>query len=617
LPLGELLRFLALAGLVLAAGVGMTSGRWRLEDAPLAALTGLACVLVLGNIFSHLLPPPVSFGLALAVPLMLGWGLRRPQAQPAPARAGGLWTLAAALGCALLLAVNALVWSGTYHLDHLLEVFPNVATIANGNIPFQNPFYPRVAGFYHYGPAFLLAVLHSLAGIPLEHLLGLVPVLAGVPCILLGTRLVHDATRSREAAAVAFCGLAFAGPMTWLLHLGPGAAPSVLQTILDRGQPLLGQHPLALGAQTYPFGFMLNNLIMVFTVGFALAAAAHLCGGPGPGWRGDLGAVACLGALALSSESFFACLLAAAALWALRLPPRRARLGAILAAAAALAALQGGVITDLLFRSSGLSSELYRFSWRWPPGLPAWGAAAPSLARPGQLLRMIGLDYGATFWLIPLAALGARRAGSGVAGLLFLAAAAGIAVSAAVSYPLADWDMTRFLMAGAFILPIPYACGWAALAGRRFLRGAVIALLTLSCGGFWLRLAAQGRFPPEPPPPLMEETDRRACDWMRRNLPARSVFISDVPLLLGMGGLLSVAAVRRHGQAVPFDHARALERLDADELRREGAGYVFLTERAALPLSARLRASRRFEFVRDFDGRRFLLRLSDRPGAGA
>jgi hypothetical protein len=522
--------------------------------------------------------------------------------------------MAAAACCASLLVINNSVWLGHYHIDHLTEYFPDIATIANGNIPFRNPFFPRQAGFYHYGPALVLAVFRSIAMVPLEHLLGYLPFLVGIWCILLGTEMVYSRTESQRAAAFSFCGMAFAGPLTWVLFLAPTHIPNVLQTIADRGQPALALHPIALGDQTYPFGFMLNYLNIVFAVGLTLAAAEHcelLL--QEAGWRKGLNLVVTLAALALSLETAFAAMATALAIYGFAIKGSRRQILPLVLGASILVLFQGGVITDWLFHGNETAPALHQFALRWPPGFPAWGEAMPSLAHPAQLLRFLAADYGVAFWFLPLAALGALRTGSASISLLFLSAAAGFAFPTLIRYPVADWDMSRFLTVASFTLPVPYACGWLAAQKRRWLNGALLTLLGLSTVGFWLRLAAQGRWPIQSPPALAQGIDIQAGAWLRRNVAARSVFLSDVPLLLANQGFFALAPVRRHAQISPFDPAQALERLDAAELSALGVDYVYLTRNRRAGLAQELRDANRIEFVRDFDAQRFLFRVRHAP----
>ena len=620
-PLVEMLRFLGLFSLILAGGLGMISRGWSLRALPLAVMTGLAYVMVFGNLVAFVVSPPLSFGIVLAGLLLCALTGRRGRIPGVLEREGaGRGVIAAVVGCAVLLVVNNIVWLGHYHIDHLTEYFPDIATIAHGNIPFRDPFFPRQPGFYHYGPALVLAVFHSIALVPLEHLLGYLPFLVGIWCILLGTEMVHSRTGRVKAAALAFCGMAFAGALTWILFFFPAAFPAhaafpnIFDAIAVKGQPAFALNPVTLGAQSYPFGFMLNSLNTVFGVGFSLAAAEHLeLHLRAPGWRRAINIVTTLAALALSFETAFATMAAALAIYGLAVKGCRRQVLPLVLGAGILALFQGGVITDSMFHRDAVAPELHRFCLRWPPGFPAWGDATPSLAHPRQLLRFLVLDYGLTFWFLPLAALGALRARSASVSLLFLAAAGGLVFPALVRYPVADWDMSKFIVIAAFVLPVPYACGWLAVDRRRVLHGALMALLVLASADFGLRLARQGRWPAQPPPALTQGVDIQAGAWLRRNVEAGSVFLSDVPLLIVNQGFFALAAVRQHAQVQPFDHVRALERLDAVELRGLGVNYVYLTRDRCAGLAQKLQDAGRFEFVRDFDAQRFLFRVRQAP----
>jgi len=428
--------------------------------------------------------------------------------------------------------------------------------------------------------------------------------------------MVYDRTGSRKAAALAFWAMAFAGPLTWILHLSPARTPNILQTIADRGQPAVGLHPVATGYQTYPFGFMLNNLNIVFAVGLALAAAAHcelLL--REPGWRKRLNLVVTLAALALSLETAFAAFAAALAFYGLAVKSCRREVLPLILGAGILVLFQGGVVTDWLLSGGDTVPALHRLALRWPPGFPAWGEAMPSLSHPMQLLRFLAADYGLTFWCLPLAALGMLRASSPAVSLLSLCAACGLAVPFFLRYPVADWDMSKFLAVSSFILPVPYACGWWTERKRRWLNEALLALMAASTVGFVLRFAAQARWPVQPPPALVRGVDIPAGAWLRGNVPAGSVFLSDVPLLVVNQGFFALAQVRRHAQVPPFDLAGTLERLDAAELRTLGVDYVYLTRERCAGRALKLQEAGGFGFVRDFDAQRFLFRVlpADHP----
>jgi hypothetical protein len=401
---------------------------------------GLTVSTWLANLLAHVLSMPVStWGAALAVlgvGLVLAYPIRK-QLRGLFTPTWGQWTLL--LGLSLLFT---LINRGLAVLDDYQNL-PILSRIAAGDVPPHFPFAQDVRMGYHY---FLLLVgaqfLHAAGAAPWTALDMARGITLALTILLIGL-LAFRLTRSYLAFMAGAIFGAFAGGARWLLLLLPPAllsrvsaniqligsgaqTGSTLAEALAKPWVLQGDGPIP-----FPFAFAsgVNAPLVMALAGYGAGPTMMilllvLIGDRGRA-KAAWGVLAILlASLALLAEQKFVFVLAAVVLlllWqvlrnrSLRLPSTLAGWGLTAGAAAALAALQGGLLAEMaegwVKGAQGVSSY-YEVSFRpiWPPAVISSHLGTLSLVNPYQLLVAL-LEFGPVLLAAPLVAVwGVRQA---------------------------------------------------------------------------------------------------------------------------------------------------------------------------------------------------------------
>jgi hypothetical protein len=592
--------------------------------APLALALGVYQVLFATNALSYVLPIPASFAAgvltAVAVPWMVLGGLPRPH--------GGVWrgalatlrrewgwrgglangAFAVMVAAAWYLASAAALWQFLW--DEPEDHWINVATIAHGNFYPRLAFAPDKALQYHYGFDLLAAVVERLSGVPTWWAIDAITIILAPLLAWLGVALAWTLSGSRAAALLTGTLFFFGGGLratlltnavrAWMSH------PRGFWVAIQETPP-----PLNDVYDPFIWGVHDHNRALATTGMLALALALPaLLREP---TRARVAVVAVLmGLIALVSETDYVIVAGAtAALVALILLPRRyagpawtretlsgrlARRGAValvavVAISSLVALLQGGLLSDAVFRNPHDNPQTH-FELRWPPGLPRFQRPPLGPAAPGWTWALLS-EFGIVLALAPVAAWLALRRLDPVTVWLVAGGAAGIALPALVAYPFLDHDMSRFAVTGVrfFILAAAPAVAAAWHFGHR--RPMIVAGARLAClGALAVSMAgplaiALYLLPPgggmvaRAPELKSGETGVRLAELVRAVTPQRARVLTDIPQELAtLTGRMMPSDKTLHslglGAATPL-YTRSLETLDAEAMRRLGIQYVAIT----------------------------------------
>ncbi len=375
----SVLRSLALCGFIFA--IGWVFSR-RLLGAqllvvliPLASVIGLSAFIFLANVLAYGIGIANSFRLtAILLLLAAGFLLFRPLRLPKPLVAEGL--LGTALYFVVAVAFTITVISNYIvlpTLDYQIH-FDAANRLALGQFPLMNVASPDFSARYHYGTNLLAAVLIRLGHLPVEGAYLFVGVGMPVLLFLLVYAVAREVSGSRYLAFVpallaAFTdGLQFLTPWVQDWHLGRWAREFGGFTLTERSRldEFLGVL-LPNEFTTYP-RFITNphvllGLALLFAVFYILLVRKD------HSWAGLFTSGILLATLALVEEILlvFAVVgLTIAFLTAWQQTIYRRRLFLVGCVSAIAIILQGGVISDMLFRRSGGEGLSHTFSFNWP-----------------------------------------------------------------------------------------------------------------------------------------------------------------------------------------------------------------------------------------------------------
>lgn len=407
--------------------------------------TGFVLFLMGANLLTGLLTLPGASaaaaglillgGLAAARASRLDWHALRPDLSAWPQ--------------VLLLAILALFFTlakrGVSLADDYLHM-PLVSVMGSGDIPPHFYLNPNNGFAYHYGLQIFAAVLERLPAMFPWSAWDLARGAAISFTLVLGWVWVRRYSRSGTKATLGSILYTFGGGTRWLLLLLPSSillwasnGVQMAYSAADSGPTLVSAitRPFVIeGSGPMPFAFAYRNgnfeplffnlagtgAMMFFTVLLLLLLSQETASIKRPGALVVFTLV--LASLALSAEHLFALWWAAIALVLLlrflfrtssrlRLPPvgRDELLGwfFILGFSALLSAVQGGYITETLrslaARLAGSAtsiSNVYGFSFRWPPAILNAHFGSLSLFDPRQLLVLL-FELGPVLLLAPLA----------------------------------------------------------------------------------------------------------------------------------------------------------------------------------------------------------------------
>lgn len=375
----SVLRSLALCGFFAASGWVLSRrllGTQRLVAlVPLSVIVGVSAFVFLANALAYAVGVATAFRLAAILLLLAaGYLILRPLRRPEPLIAEGL------VGTAIYLVVAGvffIVVVANYIVVPTMDYYIHYDAanrLAMGQFPLMNVATPDLHAKYHYGVDLLAAAFMRLGALPVEGAFLFIGVGIPVALFLMVYAIAREATGSRYMAFIpallaAFNdGLQFLTPRVQDWHLQRWARELNGITLTERTRlaEYLGSL-LPNEFTSYP-RFIINphalfGLALLFAVFYLLLVRKDRS------WPGLLLAGALLAALALVEESLMVFAAAGLAVgfvtdWRQRLPWRRLFLIGCLTAVTV--AIQGGVITDILFRSAGGEGLTQAFSWNWP-----------------------------------------------------------------------------------------------------------------------------------------------------------------------------------------------------------------------------------------------------------
>ncbi len=585
---------------------------------PLAFALGVYQVLFAVNALSYLLPIPLSFAAGVAGAVVAPWlwrgGLgswrwpRWATIREAWGWRGGLTNraLASLVLLAWYLVSSAALWQFLW--DEPEDHWINIATIAQGNFYPRLAFAPDKALQYHYGFDLLAAAVERLSGLPTWWAIDAITIALAPMLVWLAVALAWMLSGSR-AAALATGALFFYGGglratlltnavRAWISH------PRGFWVAIQETPP-----PLNDVYDPFVWGVHDHNRALATTGMLALALALPALLRQPSRQQVAVAAVLC-GSIALVSETDYVIVAGAtAALGAALLLTRYwgrggptpaeipvaqhapIALGTVVAGSAVVALLQGGLLSDAVFRNPRDNPQTH-FEVRWPPGLPRFQMAPLGPAAPGWQSALLS-EFGVVLVLAPVAAVYAVRRRDIVSGWLVAGGKAGVGIPALIAYPFLDHDMSRFAVTGVrfFILaaaPV-ITVAWQ-LARRSAFHGtaasaAMLGVLSLSVAGplaIALFLMPPGGGMVARSPELKSEVvGVQLAELIRATTPQRARVLTDIPQELAtLSGRMMPSDKTLHslglGAAAPT-YTRALDSLDGDALRRLGIQYVAVT----------------------------------------
>ncbi len=414
-----------LTGLMLAGwavpwmvgGMLLTLGVFRLrqsEEALVGFSIGLVLEICLANWLAQIVSVPLAFWMASAGVLVAGIAVQAAQRNwKMPAFNPWTWLTLAALGLLFTAIGRGLGIFDDY------QNLPTVSLLAAGDVPPHFALDPSLRFGYHYLLLLLAAQLMRLGDMLPWSALDLARGLSLALPLLLGAHWAYRFTRRWLAACLSAFVLAFAGGARWLLLLLPASwmtrASSEVNLIgsASTSAPNLAQAMISpwkidgAGPIPFPFAFYsgINQPYIMLYTGIAgsgvlillllLLTATR--------WRNrgaPIVTAVLMAGLAMANEVAFLLLgiglvltgsIAAAML--ARRPRSRSILTwlAISLAALVIAALQGGMVTEMVRSAGSRAASVTSYfdptpSPIWPPALVSAHLGALSLAKPWHLL---------------------------------------------------------------------------------------------------------------------------------------------------------------------------------------------------------------------------------------
>ncbi len=486
--LTELIPLAAWAALWTTGGWLLTGALFRPrrgENAMVGLATGLILQTWLANLLAHVLPLLGAIWLSAALVCLAGAmatiALRR---RVRIAISWPQWCLFGAMFLILTLIGRGLAIFDDY------QNLPTISLMATGDVPPHFALNPSLNFGYHYFLLLFAAQLMRLGDIfpwtALDITRGLIMAL---PLMLAGL-WAYRLTRNHVAAVLAGAVLAFAGGSRWLmLFLPQGWLAGISDNIKLIGSASTSAPNLAEalltnwkidGAGPVPFPFVFYTginqpFIMAYTgisgSGILILLVLLLMANRGRRWTAVFVVSALLAALAMANEIAFLLMLLGFLLvigiWIIRrrswrLPRELAYWIAGLFGATILAAIQGGLLTEIVrTHLSALGGQASYFdtslTFVWPPALVSAHLGSLSVTNPSQLFAGL-MEIGPIVLVTPLVFVWGRksfRLGRWYEAALIAASAGGlIALFLAFKGPL--FTATPRLMSGWFFACILY-----------------------------------------------------------------------------------------------------------------------------------------------------------------
>ena len=451
----------SLLGGVLAYRLGFRS----LEAlAPVGAGLALVAYLLSLNLLAYLVPIKTSFWLAGLLLLLLAGGLLIRPVLAAEKTNLSLDRKAAGVIALVTLVyglISGIVIFSTQGFDAGFH-WPLISTISHGNFPVRLPQSPDFYVQYHYGFDLVAAAVGHLAELSPWTASALVTSVAVALAALLASALGHHAWGSLRLALLMPLFLFFSGGLLYLDAFGDLASSDDLwgygRQIADR---ILSQQAFtpgyfhgniadtsAVGLHSRPWGFSMPLFLLFLFLTYRQSQE--------PQSRTAILIGLTLGALALAQETTFAIAAAAFALYRGGLLLFRWRGeglagirreaaydGVTLAVAGALAAIQGGVITDaLLHRNSDeVSGSITGFSLRREIGFVSWAGFVP-IGHDGWWETVLK-EFGLPLLFFPAYVFVAVRKPHPLTTLLLIISTLAFLTPLVIEYRTSDVELTR------------------------------------------------------------------------------------------------------------------------------------------------------------------------------
>ncbi len=495
----ELIPLLIWTCLCLVGGWGLAASLFHLRrnEAPLVGLAmGIVLQVWLANLLAHVLPIMAAAWVGAALVLSAGVGsaffLRRHVKLEAS------WRQWALLGALFLLFTS--IGRGLGIFDDYQNL-PTISLMATGDVPPHFALNPALNFGYHYFLLLLSAQVMRLGQMlpwtALDVARGLIMAL---PLMLAGL-WAYRLARSQLAAILTGAMLALAGGTRWLLLLLPPAWLNRISdniTLIGSASTSAGNLAEAMlttwkidGAGPIPFPFAFYTginqpYVMAYTgisgAGILILLVLLLIANRRRHWAAGIVIVALVAALAIANEIAFLLIMLgfgiAGLIWVVRhrtwrVPRELASWIGILAASIVLAAVQGGLLTEILrgrLMASRAQSGYFDTSLvvSWPPAVISAHLGALSLANPAQLVAALA-EIGPVILLTPLVLMWARKAyrlGNWYETAL-IGSSAGAIVALFIAFKGPLYTATPRLMSGWFFACILYAVPLLWIWGRR------------------------------------------------------------------------------------------------------------------------------------------------------
>ena len=495
----ELAPLLAWTVLWLAGGWGLAACLFRLQRNE-SGLVGFALGLILQtwltNLLAHALPILVATWLAALLVCAAGVAsvlILRPRLTISLR-----WRQWVMLGVLFLLFTA--IGRGLGIFDDYQNL-PTISLMGTGDVPPHFALNPSLNFGYHYFLLLFSAQVMRLGQMfpwtALDVVRGLIMAL---PLMLAGL-WAYRLTRNQAASVLAGAMLLFAGGARWMLLLLPQAwlawissnvtligsastsAPSLAEAMLTNWK-IDGAGPIP-----FPFAFYTGidqPYVMAYTgisgSGILILLVLLLVANRQRHWTSAIVVGALVAALALANEIAFLLLILGFGIvvlvWAARhhswrLPADLRAWIAVLAAAIVVAALQGGLLTEILrSRLSSAQAQAGYFDTSlvpsWPPSIISAHLGALSLTNLAQLIAALA-EIGPIILVTPLLLVWARRSyrtGNWYETAL-IASSAGAVVALFIAFKGPLYTATPRLMSGWFFACILYAVPLLWIWGRR------------------------------------------------------------------------------------------------------------------------------------------------------
>lgn len=359
-------------------GIGMITGNW------------------IANLLAQVMPLPHAFWVAallvLAAGILAAWPLNFRELWAAARESVIPWLL-----MAVIAYVMFKIGCGLGIFDDFQNL-PPLSNMATGDIPPHFTLDPSLGYGYHYFLLLLAAQFMRLGDMYPFTALDLVRALTFGLMLILLAMWVWRATRSWIAGWLAGAVMVFTGGMRWVLLLFPGSALGkmadqiqLMGSAKDTGAEFLHNliSPWMIGGGgpiPFPFAYV-NGVHAPYIMAYSGYGVSYililvlllLTHDRWKHWSAAAVTTILLASLALAHEVSFGLLLAGAAVAVLthlvskrtwRLPPSLLPWGISAVLALAIAAFQGGMLTEVLrnlFSGTRVSYFEVTFSFAWPP----------------------------------------------------------------------------------------------------------------------------------------------------------------------------------------------------------------------------------------------------------